>query len=332
MTSKQTFATVEPKLAIGLHNWSIDEPDSWQFLLDRAVAADRAGIDQLVVSDHVVFGENLDAYAKSELGGRDGGRQPTGSDGHWLEPLTLLSMIAAQTTAIRLSTGVLLAALRRPVVLAKTVTTLDVLSGGRLDLGVGIGWQREEYDAAGLPFAKRGKLLDHTLSVCEALWTNSPASYQSEELQFEKIHCKPGPLQPGGIPVWVSGTINERVLQRVVRFGSGWIPWGDFTENPVPGIEPIHRALRDAGRDVDGFKIRGMLPVRADDKGRIDLAKSVAPAPRLIDAGVTHLQLNLPLANEYHTVFEQLSEAVDVFDKATGRANSRAAVGVAAND
>ena len=74
MTSKQTFATVEPKLAIGLHNWSIDEPDSWQFLLDRAVAADRAGIDQLVVSDHVVFGENLDAYAKSELGGRDGGR------------------------------------------------------------------------------------------------------------------------------------------------------------------------------------------------------------------------------------------------------------------
>jgi hypothetical protein len=75
-----------------------------------------------------------------------------------------------------------------------------------------------------------------------------------------------------------------------------------------------------------------MLPVRADDKGRIDLAKSVAPAPRLIDAGVTHLQLNLPLANEYHTVFEQLSEAVDVFDKATGRANSRAAVGVAAND
>src|SRR5207247_2385322 len=105
--------------------------------------------------------------------GQEGGRQPTGPDGHWLEPLTVLSMVAAVTSRVRLATGILIAALRRPVVLAKTTATLDVLSGGRLDLGVGVGWQREEYEAAGLDFHDRGRLLDHTLAVCQTLWRGS---------------------------------------------------------------------------------------------------------------------------------------------------------------
>lgn len=159
-----------PKLVLGLHNWSKREPENWQYLLDRAIAADRAGVDQLVVSDHVVMGQNLDAYAKSELGGREGGRLPTDSFGSWLEPLTLLAVISGLTSTIRLGTGVLIAGLRRPVVLAKSVATLDVLSCGRVDLGVGIGWQREEYEAAGLSFHRRGRILDHTLEVCQILW------------------------------------------------------------------------------------------------------------------------------------------------------------------
>ena len=130
------------------------QPADWRYLVDRAQAAEEAGIDRVVVSDHVVFGEDLEAYGKPELGGIAGGRQPTGPDGCWLEPLTSLAVIAGATTTVRLGTGVLLAALRRPAVLAKTAATLDVLSGGRLDLGVGIGWQREEYEAAGLDFAR----------------------------------------------------------------------------------------------------------------------------------------------------------------------------------
>ena len=122
------------------------------------------------MSDHVVFGERLEEYGRPEIGGQAGGKQPTGPDGHWLEPLTTLSVLAGMTSRIRLGTNILVAALRRPAVLAKSTATLDVLSGGRLDLGVGVGWQREEYEAAGLDFDRRGRLLDHTLEVLQTLW------------------------------------------------------------------------------------------------------------------------------------------------------------------
>src|SRR6188508_1046152 len=194
-----TLAAVPPiQLSVGLVSYAADDPASWQTMLDTARLYDRVGIDRLVVSDHVVFGEQLDAYARPELGGSRGGKQPTGPDGHWLEPLTALSVIAGSTDRIRLATGILLAALRRPVVLAKTAATLDVLSGGRLDLGVGVGWQREEYEAAGLSFEKRGRLLDHTLEVLQTLWRESPANIESDELRFENMHQFPHPVRPGG--------------------------------------------------------------------------------------------------------------------------------------
>ena len=159
-----------PQLSTSLATFSAADPGGWDHLLERARLLDAAGVDRLVVSDHVVFGEHLEAYARPEVGGVAGGVQPTGPDGHWLEPLTTLSVLAGTTSQIRLGTNILIAALRRPVVLAKTAATLDVLSGGRLDLGVGVGWQREEYEAAGLDFARRGRLLDQSLEVCRTLW------------------------------------------------------------------------------------------------------------------------------------------------------------------
>ena len=116
----------------------------------------------------------------------------------------------ASRAQIRLGTNILLAALRRPVVLAKTAATLDVLSGGRLDLGVGVGWQREEYDAAGLDFDGRGALLDETLAVCQTLWREQRATLDGNALKFDGIHQMPKPAQPGGVPIWVSGTVNRR--------------------------------------------------------------------------------------------------------------------------
>src|SRR3954452_15842766 len=149
-------AIVVPQLSLGLINWTAAPPDNWRYIVERARAAEDAGIDRVVVSDHVVFGEDLEAYSQPELGGIVGGRQPTGPDGCLLEPLTSLAVLAGATTRVRLCTGVLLAALRRPAVLAKAAATLDVLSGGRLDLGVGVGWQREEDEAAGLDLGHRG--------------------------------------------------------------------------------------------------------------------------------------------------------------------------------
>src|SRR5436190_19931796 len=123
-----------PQLSIMLRTYAAEDPGTWQPVFDLARAADAAGVDRLLLSDHVVFGEHLDAYGRPESGGVEGGRQPTGPDGHWLEPLTVLTAVAAQTERVRLGTYVLLAALRRPVVLAKQLATLDVLPHGRLDI------------------------------------------------------------------------------------------------------------------------------------------------------------------------------------------------------
>src|SRR3954469_18210309 len=176
------------QLSIGVTSYAAEDPGTWEPLFEAARVADRAGVDRLVVSDHVVFGERLEEYSRPEIGGQAGGKQPTGPDGHWLEPLTTLSVLAGMTSRIRLGTNILVAALRRPALLAKSTATLDVLSGGPLRLGVGVGWQREEYEAAGLDFDDRGRLLDDTLAVCRELWTQPVVAHHSRFLDFDDIH------------------------------------------------------------------------------------------------------------------------------------------------
>ncbi len=308
-----------PQLSIMLRTFSPEDPGGWKPVLDLARAADAAGVDRLLVSDHVVFGENLEAYGRAESGGVEGGRQPTGPDGHWLEPLTTLSVVAGLTSRIRLGTNILIAALRRPVVLAKTAATLDVLSGGRLDLGVGIGWQREEYEAAGLDFANRGRLLDASLDVCQALWRDQRVSVDSSELSFDAIHMMPKPLQPDGVPIWVSGRINDRVVERLARFGRGWIPWGDDAVDLTESIPRMVDALARAGRDATGLQVAGTLPLaRREDKSP-DLSATMARLAPLVDAGVTDFRAHLRIPDSYDGAAEHLHEVVVAFRAATGR-------------
>jgi probable F420-dependent oxidoreductase len=263
--------TSDPQLSVLLRNFSAEDPGSWEPLLATAEAADRAGVDRVVVSDHVVFGESLADYGRPEKGGILGGRQPTGPEGHWLEPLTVLSVLAARTSRVRLATGILLAALRRPIVLAKTVATLDVLSGGRVDLGVGVGWQRAEYSAAGLPFATRGSQLDDSLDLCQRLWREGVA-----ELPDGPVHQMPKPLQVGGVPLWISGrSTNRHVVERVVRFGAGWIPWAEDAADPAPGIARLTEALARAGQADRSLQVTAALPAEP------------AEVQRLLEAGVT---------------------------------------------
>ena len=141
-----------PQLSIGLANYgSTFGAGEWRRLVDLGRAADDAGVDRIVVVDHVVMGEHTENYAW--------GKFPVPPDAPWFEPLTMLTAIAAVTARVRLATGILIVPLRPAALLAKQVATLDQLSGGRVDLGVGTGWQREEYDAQGLPFERRGQLL-----------------------------------------------------------------------------------------------------------------------------------------------------------------------------
>ena len=308
-----------PQLSTTLINFAADDPGSWQYLLDRARAADRAGIDRLVVSDHVVYGENLDAYSQPELGGSKGGKQPTGPDGQWLEPLTLLSVVAGITTQVRLGTNILIAALRRPVVLSKTLSTLDVLSGGRVDLGVGVGWQKEEYDAAGLSFANRGKLLDHTLAVLQTMWREQRAAYSDAFLQFEAIHQMPKPRQAGGVPIWVSGTANPLVARRLARFGTGWIPWGPAAADISSGIAEMRELVAAAGGSLDGLQVVGnLLPVKGAD-GAVDLAATMAKVPELAAAGVTDCRMPISVPNDANAAFDVYAAIVEAFRAAAGR-------------
>jgi probable F420-dependent oxidoreductase len=302
-------------------SFSAQDPGGWEPLFQQARVADQAGIDRLVLSDHVVFGEHLEEYGRPEIGGQAGGKQPTGPDGHWLEPLTTLSVLAGMTARIRLGTNIIVAALRRPAVLAKSTATLDVLSGGRLDLGVGVGWQREEYEAAGLDFEHRGRLLDHSLEVCQTLWREQRAQYDSPELHFEAIHMMPKPLQPGGIPIWISGTINTRVVHRLARFGSGWIPWGPAAADLKTSVVKMKDALADAGRDASDLQVVGYLPLVKRDDGTLDVERTMDAVPDLADAGVTDLRARFTLPGDASAALDKLHDTVRVFRAAAGRSN-----------
>ncbi|HET6817659.1 MAG TPA: TIGR03619 family F420-dependent LLM class oxidoreductase [Mycobacteriales bacterium] len=266
------------QLSLGIPNFGSWPGGDLRSLLDLARAADDAGVDRLVVSDHVVLGTHLDAYRW--------GRFPTGPDGVWLEPLTCLTAFASVTWRVRLSTGILIAPLRRAPLLAKTVATLDVLSGGRVDLGVGVGWQKEEYDALGLEFSARGRLLEDTIGGCRRLWTSMPASYSSRSVSFDDVYCSPQPTQDP-LPVWFSGTLNDRNLRRVTSLGDGWIPiMGASLDDIREGAKLLRAA---AGRPVD---VQAPLaPVRRDDKS-LDIDATMRQVTDFAAAGVTNVYLN----------------------------------------
>lgn len=312
-----TAAPALPQLSTSLPTLSAEDPGGWDHLRDRARVVDEAGFDRVVCSDHVAFGENLDAYGNPATGGTVGGKQPTGPDGHWLDPFTVLSYVAGFTSNVRLGTSIMIAALRRPVVLAKELATLDVLSGGRVDLGVGVGWQREEYEAAGLDFDGRGRLLDHTIEVCQTLWREPVADFDDGLLHFERIHQMPKPLQAGGVPIWVSGTFNARVVRRLAAYGSAWIPWGPAAADLPTFIPQMKQALRDAGRDdADSLQVVGYLPVVKADGGAIDVGATVAATEPLVAAGVTDFRSSLRFTGDVAVDTDLAAGLVTAFRKA----------------
>lgn len=266
-------------LSVGIPNFGGWAGGEWGALLDVARACDDSGVHRLIVNDHVVMGRRTDAYVW--------GRFPTAPDGPWLEPLTVLAAMAAVTSRVRLATGVIIAPLRPAAVLAKTVATLDVMSGGRVDLGVGTGWQSEEYDAVGLDFAARGQRLDDTIGACRTLWSELPASYGSDTTSFTDTFCSPQPVQPR-LPVWFAGPLTERNLRRIVDLGDGWIPIMGASLDDVR--EGAARIAATTGRAI---AVQAPAPpVQAADGSR-DPAATMAAVPSFLDAGVTDVYVNV---------------------------------------
>ncbi|GAA1844055.1 hypothetical protein GCM10009836_24290 [Pseudonocardia ailaonensis] len=271
-----------PALSLQLVNFGAAALDP-AALVRVAVAADEARVDRLVAVDHVVMGSETDAYSW--------GRFPTGPDEPWLEPLTVLAMLAGRTSRIRLATGVLVAPLRSGALLAKTAATLDVLSGGRLDLGVGTGWQAREYEASGLDFARRGHLLDETLQTVRALWDDAPASLDLGPSRAEDVWCSP---RRPDVPIWVSGSLSRAVLRRIMRFGDAWIPiMGMSNPELAVAVVELRAALLAAGRDTSAFRVEGKLSMARTEAGGLDVAATFDRASELLDAGVTDLSFRL---------------------------------------
>src|SRR5438128_10339010 len=129
----------------------------------------------------------------------------------------------------------------------------------------------------------------------------------------------PKPLQPGGVPVWVAGTINPRVVRRLAKFGSGWIPWGPAAADPVTGIDEMRERLADAGRDPEGLQVTGTLPLVKADDGSLDLDRTMEVVPKLADAGLTDLRVRFRLLDDRSAAIEEMSAIVGAFRAAAGR-------------
>lgn len=306
-----------PKFGFRVITRDADDPLRWGQVIAQARAAEDAGFDRVIVSgDHVVFGEHLEAYGNPALGGRPGGKLDIGPDASFPDPVVAMAVLCAVTKRVRIMNSLTLAALRRPIVLAKSVASLDAVSGGRIDLSVGIGWQREEYAAAGLAFNRRGWLLDHTLEVCQTLWRHSRASYSSPELSFEGIHMRPKPIQDGGVPLWISGTVNPGSMRRLARYGSGWNPWGDEQDDVAAAIPRMREAVAALGRDPSDIEVIGHLPLVRDEDGQPECDASMANLGRLVEAGVTNVDVFLPAPTEYDAAVDYLAPWAEAFRKA----------------
>jgi len=208
----------------------------------------------------------------------------------------------------------LITPLRTPASLAKIVATLDDLSGGRVDLGVGTGWQREEYDTAGVPWEERWSRLDDGLRACRALWTDAPASFSSPSVSFTDIWCSPQPAQDR-LPIWLGAKATAKNCARVADWGDGWMPLEARTgpEELVEGIERLRAAFTEAGRSPDELLVRSGLPFVRGDEG-FDYPATREAALRLRDQGVTHFSVNLrrsvASADDARAFLEQLVEGV----------------------
>jgi alkanesulfonate monooxygenase SsuD/methylene tetrahydromethanopterin reductase-like flavin-dependent oxidoreductase (luciferase family) len=163
-----------------------------------------------------------------------------------------------------------------------------------LDLGVGSGWQREEFEASDLPFVGRTQRMDDTVRACQALWRDCPATFSSETISFTDIYCEPSPIQPDGIPIWFGGPGNEATANRIAEMGVGWLPVAGTPDDELTeGIDLMRAAFAEAGRDPASAGVRVGLTAARDADNRPSLARTVEAAAALQQMGVSMVSLAL---------------------------------------
>jgi probable F420-dependent oxidoreductase len=265
---------------IGLESWFGGD---FSGLVELVRIADRKGVHQVSAVDHVVMGEDHSAYPY--------GRFPGTVDAPWLEPLVQLATFASVTERISLATGIVIAPLRPAAVLAKQIATLDVLSHGRVDIGLGVGWQKAEYDACGVPWDDRFELLAEQVEACKALWAGAPASYAGKHIRFEQTYALPLPPRKAATPIWFGIAPLARNIERMARLGDGWLPMERDPQKLADPIARIKAGFAAAGRDPGALQVRATYQVVRGADGAPDLEATLAATGAYAQIGVTMMRV-----------------------------------------
>jgi probable F420-dependent oxidoreductase len=267
--------------------------------LEAARAADEAGIGELHISDHLVISEAAIAARPT---------YPWPLDLPYYESLTALAALAPVTRRIRLATSVLIAPLRSAIFLARQAATVDSISGGRLELGIGAGWQREEFDASNIDFTVRRAVLIEQIGVCRALWGGAAASFSGPTVSFEGLHSPPPPPQGADLPIALGLPGTPGNLRLIAAEANGWTMQPRTPEELRGDIADLRAALATAGREREEIRVTVKLPAFA----RMTPAESVAAAAELFEGGadtvVARLEPIITRREEMSDYFARLAE------------------------
>jgi probable F420-dependent oxidoreductase len=247
---------VPPRLVLILsENHTLVPPGDLRGVVDMAIAAEGAGFDGVMVSEHIVLGRGADAEGLPD-NPRDYAL-PRNQDPAtpWPSSLLVLAAVASVTTRLRLIASAVIPPLRHPALIAKELATLDLLSQGRLVVQPTVSWHRAEYNALGVPFDTRGERLDEHLEAWRALWAPSPASYRGTHYAFDDVWLEPKPFRPDGPRLWFGGRrLHDRLLRRLVAYGHGFNPLGRPSEDD---LARLHAAMTEAGRQPGDLEMIG---------------------------------------------------------------------------
>ena len=279
--------TRPPRVVLILsENWTLTPPRDLRALVGFAQEAEDAGVDAVMVSEHVVLGPSGDASGvpsnprEYALPGNQDPATP------WPDSLTLLAAIAGSTTRIRLVAGAVIPPLRHPLLIAKQLATLDLLSEGRFVVQPTVSWHRDEYEALGVDFTRRGELLDEHLAAWKILWRDTPATFGGAHYAFNDVSFEPKPWRPQGPTLWFGGSsLHEQLIQRIVKYGEGFNPLG----RPAPEeLDRLAVAMDQAGRDPSELEmVGGTRAIFPDASSVAELRPALETIPEQIAAGFT---------------------------------------------
>ena len=240
------------------------------FIRTSAMAAEKVGFAHYWMPDHVVqFAEYPEStYPYAGGSGQDAPEQSDAAPLKWddhtysnqdaanplIDPVIGMAWAAAATTTLEVGTNILVLPQRNPLVLAKELATLDSFAQGRVLLGVGVGWAKEEFDATGADFSVRGKRTDEAISAMRAAWTQPVSNYSGPFDNFDGVYSYPKPPRVGGVPVLIGGE-SKAARRRVATLGDGWLPFNLPVDEAAGVIAEVRQKARDAGRDPDKLRI-----------------------------------------------------------------------------